>query len=736
MNEISRRQFLKASATSAGGLFVGLYAFGSREPLQSATSTQLTAFVEIEPQGIVNIFAGRPEIGQGVLIAIPRMIAEELDVDWQRVRIRQPSILAMDEKYGDQFTGGSTSVHESIDPMRQAGAVARALLVAAAAKRWGVAADSCTTNSGQILHQPTGRTLKYEEVAADAAQFPVPKDVPLKDPGQYQLLGKPATRTDVREIVTGQVEYGLDVKIPGMLRAFIERCPVFGGKVKSFNAERTLKVSGVKRVVEIRADDFRLPSGRPIMTSNGVAVIADSTWAAWKGRDLLQVEWTEGEHANESTENLRSRSADLLPKTPADILMNDGNFDTAFASSAKKLEAVYEMPFVEASPLEPMNCTARFENGRCEVWAPAQNPYAVQQFAGAATGLDPKTWMEAVTVHPLRPGGGFGRRLDSDYAAEAAFLAKAIGGTVQVIWTREDEIQHSLYRTMGSHRLQAGLDSNGLPVAWSHHVVNPSRYAYQHSTDSKPYNSEVYPDDFPAHVIPNFRVGYSRIECPVPIGYYRSMVHSSNNFALQSFLDEIAHAGGKDPVALRLELLGKDRDLPYADHGGPAFNTGRLRKVLEAAAEHGNWGKSLPENHGRGIACGFVFGSYVAEVAEVSIEGGKNIRVERMVAAVDPGRIVNPAGVEVQVQGAVIDGLNMALNLEITLERGRVIQSSFADYSYFRIKDIPPIEVYLLPSDATPWGIGEIPVPPAISAVANAVFAATGKRIRRLPIRL
>lgn len=730
--QMNRREFLRVSTTVTGGLLVCVYTRSLDSKTEGAV--ELTAFVEIDEQGNVAIMASRPEVGQGVITAIPMMIAEELDVDWQRVRVRQPSIL--DGKYGDQFTGGSTSVHESLEPMRLAGATARALLVSAAATRWNVSADSCTTASGVVIHTSTGRNLRYEELAADASRLVPPKTAPLKNQKDFRLLGKPASRTDVHDIVTGRIEYGLDVRIPGMLHALIARSPVFGGKVKSCDAAQALKVPGVKQVVEIHADNFKLPSGRPVMVANGVAVIADSTWSAWKGRDLLQITWDEGENVEVSTDTLRSRSGKLLLQAPSEVLMNDGDFDAVFHHAPTKVEAIYEMPFVEASPLEPMNCTARFENGRCEIWAPAQNPYDARDFAGTVTGLDPKTWQESVIVHPLRPGGGFGRRLDSDYAAEAAFLAKAVAGApVQVVWTREDEIRHSPYRTMGCHRLQAGLDQNGVPVAWAHHLANPSRYAYQHS-ESPPHHSEIYPDDFPSHLIQNFRVGYTRIDCPVPIGYYRSMVHSSNNFAIQSFLDEIAHAGGKDPLALRLSLLGKDRDLPYSDHGGPIFSTGRLRKVLETAAQKGGWGNPMQSGRGRGIACGFVFGSYVAEVAEVTVDSKGTIKVDRMVAAVDPGNVVNPAGVEVQVQGAVIDGLNLALNLEITVQRGRVVQSSFADYPYFRIGDIPPIEVHIVSSDATSWGIGEIPVPPAISSVANAVFAATGKRLRRLPLRL
>jgi isoquinoline 1-oxidoreductase subunit beta len=419
------------------------------------------------------------------------------------------------------------------------------------------------------------------------------------------------------------------------------------------------------------------------------------------------------------------------------VLRNEGDVDAAFAAAARSLDAVYEVPFVEASPLEPVNCTARVKDGTCELWAPTQNPYNARSFAGTALGLPEESWKTAITVHMIRPGGGFGRRLDTDYAAEAAYLAAQVPGeTVQVLSTRGDELQHGLYRSNGYNRMRAALDEKGALVAWSQHLANCSRYRYQHG-ESPPYDSEIYQDDFPAAHVPNFRVAYTEAQSGVPRGYYRSMAPGATNFALEGFLDEIAHAAGKDPLAFRLELIGEGRVLPYANYGGPQFDTGRLRRVLELAGQKGDWGRSIAKGRARGIAGGFVFGSYSAAVAEVSAARDRTIRVHRLVSAVDCGRVVNPTGARKQIEGAMNDAMNLALKLEITFEKGRVIQKNFTDYPLVRMRESASrIEAHLVESDKPPTGLGEIPVPPAISAIANAVSALTGKRVRRLPIRL
>jgi isoquinoline 1-oxidoreductase subunit beta len=733
---LDRRAFLKIGATAAGGLLVGAWRMpGAPAEATSGKALALGAFVEVDPDGTVVVFSPRPEVGSGVKTALAMLIAEELDVDWKTVRVRQPDRL--EPKYLDQFTGGSAGISDSWEPLRQAGAAARGVLIAAAAEKWQVPPADCRSDRGAVLHPASGRRLEYRELVARASELNPPEKPVLKSNGDFRIAEKPTATVDLGEIVTGRITYGLDVRLPGMLHAVVERSPVFGGKVARFDASRALAVPGVRKVVELPAHRFALKSGRPVMVADGVAVIATSTWAAVKGRKALHVEWDEGPHARDSSAGLRQKLSQLATGNPGVVLRNEGDVDAAFASAARTLDAVYEVPFVEASPLEPVNCTARVRDGTCELWAPTQNPYNSRSFAGTALGLPEDSWKTAITVHLIRPGGGFGRRLDTDYAAEAAYLAAQVPGEpVQVLSTRGDELQHGLYRSNGYNRMRAGLDEKGTLVAWSQHLANCSRYRYQHG-ESPPHDSEIYQDDFPAAHVPNFRVAYTEAESAIPRGYYRSMAPGATNFAIECFLDEIARAARKDPLAFRLELIGEGRTVPYSNYGGPQLDTGRLRRVLEMAAKAGDWGKSVARGRARGIAGGFVFGSYSATVAEVSAARDRTVRVDRLVSAVDCGRVVNPIGARKQIEGALNDAMNLALKLEITFDRGRVIQKNFTDYPLVRMRESPRrIETYLVESDKTPTGLGEIPVPPAISAIANAVSTLTGKRVRKLPIRI
>ncbi|HEY7368885.1 MAG TPA: molybdopterin cofactor-binding domain-containing protein [Thermoanaerobaculia bacterium] len=732
---IDRRSFLQAGAAAAGGLLVSVWwrpaVVGAAE--QAGTSAALTAFVEIAPDGTVTITAPRPETGQGVKTSMAMLVAEELDADWARVRVKDAEIL--DEgRYLDQFTGGSTSVSESFLPLRRAGAAARALLVGAAAESWGVEPASCETEPGVVLHRASGRRAEYGTLAARAVGKTPPESAPLKDPARFRIIGKETRSVDHREVVTGATRYGLDVRVPGMRVAVVARCPVLGGRLKSFDAARAAAVPGVRAVVPLEPAAATLPSGRPLTTGAGVAVIADSTWAALAGRSRLTVEWEEGAGVSESTPALSRQLAALVGEPSKVSLRSDGDFEAAFSGASLRHESVYEIPFVAASPMEPCNATASVSGGKCELWAPTQAPGNARAFAGAALGLPRDAWASSVTVHPLRPGGGFGRRLDQDYAAEAAAVAKAAGVPVQLLWTREDELRHGLYRTTSAHRLRAGLDAQGKPVAWEHRVASPSRYRYQKSS-SPAQSSEVTADDFPAGRVANFRVGWSEAESLVPRGYFRSMVPGMSLFPIESFLDELAHAARKDPVAFRLALAGDAAKLPYKGHGTETLETARLRKVLETAADRARWGGKLPAGRHRGVAFGLVFGAYVAEVVELSVAKG-DIRVHKVVAAVDCGLVVNPAGAVKQIESGVMDGLALALRLAITFEKGRVVQENFGDYAFLRMREAPAIEVHLIDSGEPPVGLGEMGVPPASPAVANAVFAATGTRLRRLPMRL
>ncbi len=719
MSLLNRRAFLIGTGAAGGLLILGVKPALSAEAAGTAArSFKPNPFLEIGADGSVTLWAKNPEIGQGVKTALPMIVAEELEVDWESVRVVQADL--DEDSFGDQFAGGSDAVRSNWQPLRQAGAVGRTLLVTAAARRWGVEPASCSAERGTVIHSPTGRRLGYGELAAEAAALPVPEKVVLKDPGQFRLIGTPRRGVDNPAILTGRPIYGLDVRQPGMLFAVIARPPAFGATLVRFDPAPALAVAGVRQVVRIEGLE------NPTHLLPGVAVVADSTWAALRGRAALTVEWSEvpAEGTNELL-----RSFEELAGRPGKVIREDGDATAALAGAARRVEAVYSVPFLAHAPMEPPNCTAVVRDGRCELWGPMQDPGGARGLAARVTGLPPA----AVTVHMTRSGGGFGRRLMSDFAAEAAAVAKAAGRPVQVVWTREDDLQHDFYRPAGRHHLRAGLDGDGKLIAWTHHLVNTSRYAFRRDS-SPPDASEMYSDDFPAGFVANLRAEYTAAPSRVPTGPWRSTLHSANAFAVQGFLDEVAAAAGRDPLALRRELLGAPRDLPYTHHGGPRFSTGRLRGVLDLAASQAGWGTPLPPGRGRGIACHFTFGSYVAHVAEVSVEAGA-VKIHRLVAAVDCGIAVNPLGVEAQVIGATLDGLNAALQAEVTVAGGKAEQTNFHDYLLLRLAEAPRVEVFIVPSREEPSGMGEIAVPTVAPAVVNALFAATGRRYRRLPLR-
>jgi len=720
---IDRRSFFRITGTAAGSLLITLRCgdllggAGGGEP-DSARSFAPNVFVEIAPDDTVTIVAKNPDIGQGVKTSFPLIIAEELGADWARVRLVDADY---GEVYGPQGAGGSWGIRGDWDDLRKAGATAREMLIAAAAQAWGVEAETCAAEEGVVLHRPSGRKLSFGKLAGAAARLPVPRQARLKDPKDFRLIGQSHRGVDNPAVVTGRVHFGLDVRLPGMLFAVIAKPPIFGARVARVDATAALAVSGVRRVVRIEGLD------NPTHLLPGVAVIADSTWAALRGRDALEVEW-QGGSAEESTAALWEQFRTLAAR-PGKALRTTGDPDAALARSARVLAAVYEVPFLAHAALEPINCTADVRAGRCELWGPFQHPRSARALAARVTGLPEP----AVTVHMTRVGGGFGRRLMSDFAPEAALLSKAAGAPVQVVWTREDDFRHDFYRPAGHHTLRAGLDGEGRPIVWTHRLVNTSRYAFRRD-EEPPEASELYVDDFPAGFIPNFRLEYTPAKTEIPTGPWRATLHSANAFVVQSFVDEIAHARGTDPLALRRELLGAPREIPYAGHGGPILDTGRLRGVLDLAAEKAGWGRPLPPGWGRGIAVHFTFGSYAAHVAEVSVDGAGRLTVHRLVVAVDCGLVVNPLGAEAQLQGASLDGLGAALHGEITVEKGRTVQGGFDEYPLLAFNEAPEVEAHLVPSGKNPSGLGEISLPPVAPAVANAIFAATGKRIRRLPL--
>ena len=709
-----RRTFLAASL-SASGAFVLTLRHGHA---QQATA-EVGPFVRIDPSGSVTIMGKNPEIGTGVKTSLPMIIAEELDVEWSRVRVEQAPL---DTKYGDQFTGGSTGVWQNWNELRRAGAAARAMLVSAAATRWSVEPSSCTTDAGFVIHQASGRRLAYGALASDAARLPVPREVTLKERSRYRIVGKRIGEVDTAEIARGRITYGLDVRFPGMRYAAVAR-PPFGAKVASFDPAPALAVPGVRQVVRIPG----LPN--PTDMQDGVAVIADNTWAAFQGRAALRVTWDESASSAESTTDLFERCRAALRGTGQAVLRADGGVDAAIAASSRTLEAQYEVPFLSHVPMEPVNCSAWVHEGRCEIHGPMQNPDGARDLAALVTGIP----AAQVTVRMARSGGGFGRRLMSDYAGEAAFLSRASATPVQVVRSREDDISHDYYRPAGIHHFRAALGSDGRISAWAHHLANASRYAY--AMRENPSQSELYRDDIPADCVPNFRLAHTNIRSAIPAGAWRATLHSSNAFAVQGFLDEMARLAGRDPLEFRLDLLGEDRDIRYRDHGGPVLSTARLKGVLRLAAERAGWGTPPPAGIGRGIAAHFTFSGYVGVVAEVAVVENE-IQVRRLVAAVDSGLIVNPSGAEQQVTGGLIDGVQAALRGEITVDNGRTREKNFGDYRLMRISEVPAIEVHFVTSLHPPTGLGEPGVSPVPPAIANAVFSVTGLRLRRLPLRL
>jgi isoquinoline 1-oxidoreductase subunit beta len=735
---LTRRAFLKNGAASGGSLVLGFYlAAPARCELPNRSSSghfAPNAWLELAATGEVNIWCAKSEMGQGVRTALPMIVAEELCCDWQRVQVVQADL---DAKYGEQLTGGSLSVRTSYATLRKAGAAAREVLLAAAAEGWSVPRSECHAENGAVVHATTKRVMPFGQLIGIAVTIAPPTNPPLKKTTEFQLVGTPTPRTDTPVKVTGQAEFGIDVRVPGMLVASVERCLVFGGTVKRFDAENARKMPGVRAVVELKAThlthqfgDVSGPGSRNF-TCAGIAVVADSTWAALEARKALEIEWLEGPAAQESTMGLREQFAKLVSE-PAAVMRSDGDFDQAFGEAAKKIEAVYEVPFLAHATMEPMNCTAYFYEGGCELWAPTQVPGAAAASVAQALGIS----RERVRVHVTFLGGGFGRRLIQDYAVEAALISREVQAPVQVIWSREDDIRHDFYRPASCHFFRAGIDVRGNLAAWLHRGASPSIDVFYSGTGLSAHQaSQLDEGDFPAGGVPNYRVEFALAQSGMPLGYWRSVENSGNQFAISSFFDEAAAAAGRDPVEFLLAVLGPERKTDTG-HGG-VNDVGRRRRVIELAAEKSGWNQPLSKGRGRGIAAHFGYGSYVAQVAEVSWDSTtRRLKIDRVVCAIDCGLAINPSGVKAQMEGAIHFGLAAALKSAITVDRGRVEQSNFNDYEVLRMADAPlKIDVYIVPSSEAPGGCGEPGVPPIAPAVGNAIYAATGQRVRRLPIR-
>jgi len=734
--DLSRRRFIISGATVSGTFLLGipLTAISSGENPPDGDG-RIGFYINVLEDGDVAVGHAQPEIGQGLRTTLIMLVAEEMDLNWERIRI-EPMPLGIVKtaegytwKYGGQGVGGSTGLTNNWTYMREVGATARLMLMQAAAQLWNVPFASCETRPGVVVCESAGKQATYGELGKLASALPMPTESPkLKPMDQYRIVGKPQHNEEVRDIVTGSIKFGSDTQMPGMRYAVILRSPVLNGTVKSFDDTGARAVKGVLDVFPIEGPE----SGAPYhILAHGVAVVADSTWAAIKGRRALKVEWNESPNKDDSSEKFWQQNAEMLAGQ-GQVVHDQGDFLAAIAVADKVVKRRYEVPFVSHAPMEPQNCYAWVKSDSAHVIVPTQMPAGASRAANAATGIE----RENIRVDIARSGGGFGRRLTNDYVTEACIISQKTGWPIQLFWSREDDIRNDFYRPGGTHELIAGLDDEGKVTAWSQRLASGSKYYRRpNMPDENLWQSELYPDDFPKAMVDHFRLEYFHNPIGLPRGSWRGPAHWVNAFVVQSFLDEIAHETGQNPLTLRLEMLGRIDEQPYDGHGGPKMTPGRLARLLEFVAGRIDYSRKRPSGHGVGLATHFTFGGYAAHAIEVSVSQSGDLTIERIVAAIDCGFAVNPNAVKAQLEGGTIDGLSTALGLEVTVHGGQVLQRNFTDYPLMKIDRVPALfEAHVLNYDDIPAGVGEIGPPPAAPALTNAIFNAAGIRIRKLPI--
>ncbi|HEY1757478.1 MAG TPA: molybdopterin cofactor-binding domain-containing protein [Bryobacteraceae bacterium] len=755
--KFDRRSFLRVTALAGGGVAFGLISKdaiaqapaggpppgggrgggggGGRGP---AALPKVENYIKIAADGTVTIMAKNPEVGQGIRTMLPMLIAEELDVDWKDVKIEQTDVDAA--KYGQQIAGGSTATPTNWVPMRQVGAMARMMLVTAAAQTWNVPESELTTGSGKVYHKASNRSIGYGQLAAKAATLtpPTAAEIKLKDPKDYKIIGKPIVNSDIKAIITGKPLFTIDIEVPGMKYATYQKGPVFGSKVKTWNEAEIKKMPGVVDAFVVVKDQPDTPYINGGDLQEGIAIVGDHWWAAQSARKKLVVTWDEGPRASHSSVGYAAKAVEINNGKPQSITRNDGDVEAALASAAKTVEANYSYPFISHAPLEPQNCTAVVKDGKCEIWSSSQIPSGALGLIQQNLGIQ----QADITAHMIRGGGGFGRRLTNDYAIEAAMIAKMSGHPVKLVWAREDDIANDYYRAGGFHFLKGGVDEKGNITAWRNHFVT-----YGDGTANPPRltsAANLGATEFPQPFVPNFEIFTSAQPIAIRTGSLRAPGSNALAFVIQSFIDELAHAAGKDPVQMRLDLLAQTKPAPAPaggrGGGGGGFSASRAAGVTKMVAQMADWTnrkKSLPKGTGLGVAFHFSHNGYFAEVAEVKVDAAKKIKVNKVWVAADVGsQIVNTSMAINMCQGAIVDGMSAMMGQEITLDKGRVVQTNFNNYPLIRLAQAPPeIEVQFLKSENNPTGLGEPSMPPILPAVANAIFTATGDRVRSLPLK-